>query len=227
MKKFILLFLCATALHGASAEINPKTINSNPPLNLMKLQRYSAMQNQWFVGVGGGVGVYFGDHDRQLEFGKRIAPKFDVYAGKWFNTSFGVRVGANGYQVKGLTQTPSLSTGKVYDASQNLERQAFTYVHVYSDLLFQWSNDIYQYNNKRIYNIMPFAGIGVMVAAGTHSLTRFSPSLGLLQTLRLTSDLAFTIDVRGNLVGDAFDGEKGGRNFEGAVGTTIGLNYKF
>ena len=28
--------------------------------------------NNWFITVGGGAQIYFGDHDRQVDFGKRL-----------------------------------------------------------------------------------------------------------------------------------------------------------
>ena len=49
-----------------------------------------------FVGVAGGINLYFGEHDSQGKFGKRLAPALDIHVGKWFTPSIGARVGYTG-----------------------------------------------------------------------------------------------------------------------------------
>ena len=39
-------------------------------------------RSNWFVRVGAGGLFYWGDHDRQCNFGDHIAPAFDVAVGK-------------------------------------------------------------------------------------------------------------------------------------------------
>ena len=48
--------------------------------------------NNWFISVGAGGNVYFGDHDKQAKFGKRISPALDIAVGKWFSPGMGVRL---------------------------------------------------------------------------------------------------------------------------------------
>ena len=52
-----------------------------------------------FVGVAGGVNLYFGENDSEGKFGKRLAPAMDIHVGKWFTPSIGARVGYAGLQV--------------------------------------------------------------------------------------------------------------------------------
>ena len=40
--------------------------------------------NNWFVSVGGGAQIYFGDHDKQMDFTDRLSPNLDVAIGKCF-----------------------------------------------------------------------------------------------------------------------------------------------
>lgn len=61
--------------------------------------------SNWFISVGAGGNVYFGDHDRQADFGKRIAPALDIAVGKWFIPEVGVRLMYSGLSAKGATQT--------------------------------------------------------------------------------------------------------------------------
>ena len=55
----------------------------------------------WFAGIGAGAQMYFGDHDKQMRFVDRITPNFEAYFGKWFTPGIGIRLGANGYKIKG------------------------------------------------------------------------------------------------------------------------------
>ena len=51
-----------------------------------------------FVGVAGGVNLYFGENDSEGKFGNRLAPAMDIHVGKWFTPSIGARVGYAGLQ---------------------------------------------------------------------------------------------------------------------------------
>ncbi len=181
--------------------------------------------NNWFVGASVGGQVFFGDHDKQISLGKRISPQFEIYGGKWLNESFGLRLGVNGFSYKGLTQTQTYSTGEIFDESQNLEHQKFNYLNVHADFMFNWTNDALGYNPDRLYNLIPYVGIGFGAVLSDPQSLKFSPNLGVLQSFRLTDNLNLTLDVRGNLYGDEFDGEVGGRNFEGALSTSVGVKY--
>lgn len=35
----------------------------------------------WFINVGGGAQIYFGDHDKQAKFGDRLAPALNISVG--------------------------------------------------------------------------------------------------------------------------------------------------
>ena len=68
--------------------------------------------SNWFVGVGGGANIFFGDHDRQADFGDRLGGALDVSLGKWFTPGIGMRLMYSGLKAKGATQNGAHSTGK-------------------------------------------------------------------------------------------------------------------
>lgn len=225
MKKLVALIITLTSLHLGYAETEPK--EGEPLLRKpSRAYQFGGIQDNWFVGVNAGGAIYFGDHDKQMDLGKRISPKFEVYAGKWFDDRFGARLGLGGFQYKGATQDPNLGTGKVWDASQNLQYQKFNYLNVNADFMFNWLNDVNGYSEQRLYSLIPYAGVGLMIGIDHTKKMRVSPSLGILQTFRLSESLDLNIDVRGNIHGDGFDGEFGGRNAEGSLAALVGLNFK-
>ena len=187
--------------------------------------------SNWFISAGGGVNLYFGDHDKQVKFGKRLAPAVDVAIGKWFTPGIGVRFAYSGLSVKGATQTGIHSTGEEVPGKGGygywLTKQKFNYFNFHLDAMFNVSNLLFGYNPNRVYSLSPYVGLGVMKTNDTPKATEIAGHFGLLNSFRLCDALDLNLDIRGTLVSDAFDGEAYGRGGEGMLSATVGLTYKF
>lgn len=187
--------------------------------------------SNWFVSAGGGVNLYFGDHDKQVKFGKRLAPAVDVAIGKWFTPGIGVRFAYSGLSVKGATQTGIHSTGEEVPGKGGygywLTKQKFNFFNFHLDAMFNVSNLLFGYNPNRVYSLSPYVGLGVMKTNDTPKATEIAGHFGLLNSFRLCDALDLNLDIRGTLVSDAFDGEAMGRGGEGMLTATVGLTYKF
>jgi len=185
----------------------------------------SNIKENWFIGAGVGGQFYYGDHNRQMDFLDRIVPAFELHGGKWFTSGLGLRAGLNGLQNKGVTQNGSHSMGEVYDASKWLERQSFTYIHAHGDVLFDLMNMIEGYDYQR-WHAIPYIGLGLMATWDQPRAREISASLGLFNTIYFNELIDFTVDFRGSMVNDRFDGELGGRKDEGMLTAAIGIIYK-
>ena len=183
--------------------------------------------DNWFAGIGGGAQVLFSDHDRQMAFGERISPAFNVYAGKSFSPGVAVRLGIGGFKLNGLTQNDSYSEGEMFNGAMRLEKQEIKFFHVHADVLFNLSNMIKGYKADRFYTLSPYAGLGWMSTTNDPKLNEVSANVGFFNTFRLADALDLTFDIRGTMVDDRFDGETGNRRGEGVLASTIGLAYKF
>lgn len=192
--------------------------------------------SNWFISVGAGGQVYFGDHDRQAKFSDRISPALDIAVGKWFSPEIGVRLMYNGLSVKGATQDVNgmqgpHSTGDAIDGKPWngywLRDSKFNYFNFQADAMFNLSNIFCGYNEKRVYNCSPYIGLGVMRTNDAPKETSIAGHFGILNSFRLCSALDLNLDLRGTLVNDDFDGEPGGHGGEGIFSATIGLTYKF
>ncbi len=187
--------------------------------------------SNWFISAGGGVNLYFGDHDKQVKFGKRLAPAVDVAIGKWFTPGIGVRFAYSGLSVKGATQTGIHSTGEEVPGKGGygywLTKQKFNFFNFHLDAMFNVSNLLFGYNPNRVYSLSPYVGLGVMKTNDTPKATEIAGHFGLLNSFRLCDALDLNLDIRGTLVSDAFDGEAYGRGGEGMLSATVGLTYKF
>lgn len=153
----------------------------------------------WFIGIGAGAQMYFGDHDKQMRFVDRLTPNFELYFGKWFTPGLGIRLGANGYKIKGVSGwtghnlahpnvnyknyagyivdwNPATQTGKVYqhtpaNIGYPLYETEQQYIHAHADVLFNLSQLVCGYNEDRFYSLIPYAGLGFAA-----SLEKASPS---------------------------------------------------
>ena len=181
----------------------------------------------WFIGAGAGGQLFYGDHNKQMKFGDRIVPAYEFHFGKWFTPGIGTRLAINGIKNKGVTQNGSHSTGVVYDASQGLSNQEFNYLNLHGDVLFNVSNLIGGYNPNRFYTLSPYVGLGLMFTWDEPKSREVSANLGLFNSFRLADSWDLTLDLRGSLVNDRFDGELGGRKDEGMLTAAVGIVYKF
>lgn len=233
MKKIILSALLAGGILPLSAQTTGSEERVEYSTHKYKVETNTFWHN-WFVTVGGGVQVYFGDHDGQCDFGDRLAPALDVAVGKWFTPGIGVRLMYSGLKVKGATQqgaNVAHSTGEVVPGKGGmgywLDKQKFNMSNLHMDVMFNLSNLFCGYNPKRVWNVSPYLGVGWAHVGDEPKFNDITANFGLLNTWRLCDALDLNLDVRGLLVNDEFDGERGGARGEGMVTATVGLTYKF
>lgn len=231
-RKLVLVILLSVGLLRLTAQTS--TMNEKVEYSTDKYKvETNRFWNNWFITVGGGAQVYFGDHDRQVDFGKRLAPALDLAVGKWFTPGIGVRLMYSGLQVKGATQKGALSHSTGDDVPGKggngywLEKQKFNMSNVHADVMFNLSNLFCGYNEKRVWNVSPYFGLGWAHVGEEPKFNDITANFGILNSWRLCDALNLNLDVRGAIVNDEFDGERGGSKGEGLLTATLGLTYKF
>jgi len=183
----------------------------------------------WFVSVGGGAQMYFGDYDKQMNLTDRLTPALDIAFGKWFTPDIGLRLMYSGPEYKGVTLNGSHSTGTLYKTkgSMKLYNQKIKYYHFQTDVMLNFSNLFFGYNPTRFYTASPYAGLGWMVAYQHPQSHEVSATVGLLNSFRLNSAFDLNLDIHGDYANDRFDGEVSGNFGEGGLTATVGITYKF
>ena len=131
-----------------------------------------------FLGLGAGVNSVV---EKGFGMGK-MGLATDVYLGKWFSPTIGVRAGWHG----------------LFDTSQSgdLNKAPFHYIH--GDLLWNVSNSIDGYKETRFWSFIPYVSGGLTLVKH-HGLKEFDQELatgaGLLNSLRLGERVNLNIDL--------------------------------
>ncbi len=229
MKRILFFAICALAMTNAMAQ---STIEEKVEYSTDKYKvETNRFWHNWFVSVAGGTQVYYGDHDKQCDYADRLAPALDVAVGKWFTPGLGLRLVYSGLQIKGATQDHTHCTGNEVPGKGGhgywLTEQKFNMGNIHADVLFNMSNLLCGYNEKRVWNCSPYAGVGFAMVYDKPFAHEISGNIGVLNTFRLCDALSLNFDFRAMYVNDRFDGEESGRFGEGLWTTTLGLTYRF
>ena len=200
-------------------------------------------KGDFFVGIGAGPSVYFGEQDRAMKFHHRIAPAMDVYLGKWIIPCLGVRIAYSGGRAYGITNADSgytYSTGEFYHLkpydSKPTYKQEFNYLGVRGDLLFNITTLALGNNPDRLYDFTFYGGLGIHKVYDELEASRFGLSFGIINTFRITKALDAVLDIHCTGVPEDFEHEVGSRpgvdpyglySHDGIMTAAIGISYSF
>ncbi|MBR5274849.1 MAG: OmpA family protein [Bacteroidales bacterium] len=246
MKRISYLLASVALLFGAAgmaaAQENASTeVMTSEEIRNSRRYEVGTFNDNWSIGIGGGVNMYMGEHDRQMKFNHRLSPAADLYVAKWFTPIIGFRLGYTGAQFIGATNQQTgypHTTGTDYPNSPDrawLHWQKWGFFNIHADFMLNLVNLIGGYK-ERVYNLSPYFGVGLIRSYQTPVATKLSGNVGILNTFRLCDALDLNIDIRGTLVPEDFDGEGGvrpGANYggvyasDGFLTASIGLAYKF
>ncbi len=216
--------------------------------------------HNWQLSAGLGTQMYYGDNDWKVA--KKVPemfafPAIDLYLTKWASPSFGVGIGANWSKFKGLYQSNPVWQNRPRDivanfipdkierydkadskyVSEQLAYQKGSYLDLFALAHVDLFNMFGGFKPNRVFDIDAYAGGGVIFGfCESGNVHDASFNAGLINTLRLTDQLRLMLNIRGALIGDAFDGEvytneptKGhwlaNHKFDGQFGATLGLAW--
>ena len=182
--------------------------------------------DNWFISVGAGGQMYFGEYDSEPSFGKRLSPSFDLSVGKWLMPTLGARLQVSGFTLRGATHNPDNIYATWLTGIGNY-RQRWRQFNMHVDGLLNLSNWIGGYRTDRFYEAVPFAGFGFIHGCSSADNTAFMFTAGLLNKMRISDAFDVNVELRGSLVPQDFDGEVGGSKGEGILSLTAGISYKF
>ena len=225
MKKFLMVLAFAGVSVASMAQ------------DAVPTEKYSVSTNSfwsnWFVQANVVGTAFWGNQEVQNNFSKsplkgfRNNLGFSVAVGKWFTPGLGLRTKFNG--IWGRTV---ISEDKKVNANK--------YWTLNEQVLFNLSNMILGYNENRLWDLIPYASVGLNRDM-THNV--YSPvwGIGILNEFKLNNKVAINLDVNYNIFLSKSDGATGllagahkynPRTFKGVVANhdrnlniEVGLTY--
>ena len=219
MKKllFVLAFVGVTA--GAMAqETEVPTLKYSVATN--------SFWSNWFVTVGGAYRTFYSDEQHGQGFSNnplkhfRRSYGFSASIGKWFTPGIGTRIKFNGLWGK-TVQSETCSLNKDMNHYWNINGQT----------LFNLSNLLFGYNSTRVWNLIPYAGVGV-VRNCSESNYAINWDLGIMSTWRITSFMDIYLEAEWVITEAHIDGatkaeryDHSLKNYDNIVSAEIGLKF--
>lgn len=192
MKKFLMILAFASISVASMAQEDPT-------------QKYSVATNSfwsnWFFQVNGAWTAFYSNEEKGADFDKspfkdfRSAPGFSVALGKWFTPGLGLR-----------TKFSAMDGRSVW--SESKDNNKIKYWNAQEQALFNLSNLLCGYNESRVWNFIPFAGVGISRNCSYNTYTMVG-SAGILNTFRLSKRVLLNLEASFNLCGDDYEGRIG------------------
>lgn len=185
--------------------------------------------SNWFIQVGGEWNAFYSseEHGHGLDRSPfkdfRSSPGAAIAIGKWFTPGLGLRTKIQGVWGKSVMADKN---GKPLDVDNK-------YWILNEQALFNLSNMLCGYNPTRVWNFIPFAGAG-FGRTMTHNLYAMQLSAGILNTFRLSRNVALHLEAGWNRSESDIDGgteatigtrgwDSHDNNFYGELGLTFNL----
>ena len=188
----------------AFASVSMASMAQEDPTLKYSVATNSFWQN-WFVQVNASWNAFYSNEEKGADFAKgpfkdfRSAPGFSVAVGKWFTPGLGLRTkfaAMNGRSV--ISENKDINDIKFW----NLQEQA----------LFNLSNMFCGYSDTRVWNFIPYAGVGITRNC-SYNTYELASSLGLLNTWKLSKRVLLNLDLGFTMCGDDFEGRLGSKRY--------------
>ena len=213
MKKFMIsLALASFAMFSTAQETVSEVVVPTKSHSVAT----NSFGSNWFLGVNGGVNLYNGTVTKGESPFDHISPALNVYVGKWHTPGFGWRVGYNGLNIQTF---------------ENVDHTTFMNFHF--DAMFNLSNLICGYNESRIWNAIPYVGVGW---AGREAMDHenfdditgtITANYGLINTFRVAKHWAINLELAGTFLRNGFGGVAGTSGHDMMWSANLGVTYKF
>ena len=190
MKKFLMVLAFAgVSVAGMAQEEAPEL-------------KYSVATNSfwsnWFIQANVAYEAFYSDQEKGKGYAKspfkgfrsNISPSLAI--GKWFTPGIGLRTKVTGIWGRSVGSE---------DASEN----AMKFMNIQEQALFNLSNMLCGYSETRVWNFIPYVGVGLLRNFDAN-VNGHGASLGVLNTWKLSRKWAVNFDLSLNVSDDDLEG---------------------
>lgn len=152
-------------------------------------KKYSVATNSfwanWFVSGGISGKAYYTSQESGVNKNpfsdKRGTIGFTVAVGKWFTPGIGLR-----------TKFDAIKGKQVYSDNHH---PLYSSINVHEDVMFNLSNMFCGYSETRVYNAIPYVGLGVATRLGHNKNADIYYTVGLLNNFRISNRVQLFADL--------------------------------
>ena len=207
MKKVFYLVAMAgmLSISAANAQVTRVVEVAEIPVSKYSVQTNSFWDN-WFVSLNAGAQFSYLSPVGSQDFKDRITFSGLTYVGKWFTPGVGMRLAYSGMKFQG------------YD-------EKLDYGNLHVDAMMNVTNMIMGYNPDRMYNLVPYIGMGGVRVFDLNSYS-FGFNVGLLNTFRISDSWTVNLEMGALLAEKDMDGIfTAKRGFDDLFSLTAGITY--
>lgn len=222
MNRFCLVLLFAVTAATLSAQEFDDSFGMEVPGSKHSVSTRS-FWNNWYVSAGVLNRAAYSSQEESALSGNPFSKErnsfgFELGIGKWFTPGIGLRTQFQGLWGKQATW---------HDVSDT-----YRYMNIHEDVMFNLSNLLYGYNERRVWNFIPYAGIG-FARNFSYNVNTVSYNLGIQNTWRLSRHFSVYFDVSAMLAPADFDGIAFAnpkafrmRHWDKSLHFSLGLTYR-
>lgn len=215
--------IVATNVANAEVSNNCKESSCTKSESPIQLNKF---KDNWFIGVGGGISTYYGNHTSYVPFGRRISPTFTIQAGKWFSPFIGFR--GNFAWSNTISADINSANPDIYTNYKNAYKTKADMISLGAETMFNVTNLVLGYKESRVYNFIPYVGAGWIRNCHSNN-DKITASFGLLNEFRLNDKFSLNLDVKASAFGEGLDRAVGGagKTTDLSTSITVGASYYF
>lgn len=216
-KVLLLALLSGFVFSVAAQEYQPQIGFSNEAGYKTNFKKNKAGDN-WFISIAGAGSVLLGDHNGEADFGDRLNINPQLSFGKWYSPILGFRVQLTGGPIK------SFGTNENRDFKLDAN-----YFAAHADLLWDVTNLWAPYNEKKVFRLIPWVGMGYAQRFEADGVPRTeSPSLngGLLTAFRLSKRVDLNVEFQASILNEQFNRVQYKKLTDAILQGSIGLTFK-
>ena len=199
MKKFSLLLITALVAFSMSAQEVQNVSHGTVYLK-------NKASDNWYIGLGGGTNLYFtkAENDAGAEFLDRLGWMGQLEIGRWNSPNWGARVVFDGGQIKNVCH--------------DINGVESLWLGGHLDLMYNITNAWGTYRPNRVYNMIPYLGIGYMYGMNewfkkpipNHDLFKqqnqtLTYNVGLINNFQLSKSVAIFLELGWRVFQSTFD----------------------
>ena len=198
--------------------------------------------SNWFVEANASYTAFYSNEEKSLGYAKSPLEHFrrsyglSFAIGKRFTPVLGLRTKLSGFWGKSVIGKYGKGYGDAHVGEISIPGDEYCngikYFNLQEQFMVNLSNLFCGYNEARVWNVTPYAGLGV-VRNCSYNTWELGISAGIQNSWRLSDKFRLNLDLNYNICGDDFEGEGnvwGGHNqknhdhwFTAEVGLTYSL----